>query len=156
MDMEGSEATCEEHNINCTDKKKSQTSQMLQPGGPAHNAAAAAQEGSTLSTADPQANCEAPVCLRDATPRAPVPGSSVLSAGGYQATLQLQTHVVLSATGSMHQSQLLLSGGREYDFEGGWGKVAVNEGDLYITHPLDCCRSAGWYLEIVFEENSGI
>ena len=73
-----------------------------------------------LSTADPQANCEAPICLGDATPQAPVPGSLVLSAGGYQATLQLQTRVVLPATGWMHQSQLLLQGGRQYDFGGGW------------------------------------
>lgn len=68
------------------------------------------------STADPQANCKAPICLRDATLWAPEPGYQVLSACGYQATLQLQTHVVLTATGWMHQSQLLLSGGRQYDF----------------------------------------
>lgn len=48
-------------------------------------------------------------------------GFSVLSAGGYQATSQLQARVVLPATGWMHQSpQLLLSGGRQYDSGGGW------------------------------------
>lgn len=44
-------------------------------------------------------------------------------------------HIVLPATGRMHQSQLLLSGENMILEEGG-RKVAVNEGDFYNAHPL--------------------
>lgn len=119
MDLEYSKGMFEEH-IYCRDEKKSQTSQMLGPDGSVHFTTAAAQDRSTQSTADPQASCEAPICLRDVVPWAAEPCSSVLSASGYQATLQLQTHVLFPATGCVYQSQLLLLGGREYDFGEGW------------------------------------
>lgn len=45
-------------------RKRSQSAQMLRPDSPERNTVATAQEGSTQSTADPQANCEAPICLR--------------------------------------------------------------------------------------------
>lgn len=81
---------------------------------------AAVQDG---STADPPASCEAPVCLRDVTPRAPAPGSLVLLAGGYQATLRLQTTLSsLPLDGCISHSCCDWEGENliEYDFGGGW------------------------------------
>lgn len=106
----------------------------------------AAQEGPTLSTADPQASCEAPICLRDAAPRAPAPA--------LPCSLQVVTRQHRSFRPTL--SSLPRDGcirhcccywkGENMILEEGGRKVAINEGDLCIPYPLDCCRSAGWYL----------
>lgn len=131
---------------------------------------AAAQEESTSSTADVQASCEAPICVRDAAPRAPIcvrhaaprpqcrlPVLSVLPAGGYQATPQLHTRLVLPSTAWMHPSMLLLLlGGREYDFGGGWEEGSHKwRGFLYLL-PLRLLQMTWLVLVDIFKENSGI
>lgn len=67
-----------QHQLQRWEKEPNSSNATYQPA----QREAAAQEGPTLSTADAQASCKAPICRRDAAPRAPrrwLPGNTAAS-----------------------------------------------------------------------------
>lgn len=122
MNLNCSKAVFKGHNINCRGEKRSQILKRYEQRAQ-HEAAA--QEGPVLSAADPQASCQAPVCLRDAAPAPALPCSPQVTR---QHRSFLHTRLVLSTAG-MHPSLLLLLGGREYDSGRRWPRMK----EIYIS-----------------------